>query len=542
MAYEIYAGRWIARNERGDVVGTGETSEMARHMAQAMRPKERFHLLWVTPRPPHLALPEWLIQRVVPLLPTGQVWLVGGIVRDLLLDRPHHDWDFVVDGDGCTVARAMASQLGGAYVPLDPERGTGRVVTYQLTGSRIILDFNTLRGATLEEDLRLRDFTINAMALSLMGELTDPWGGRADLEARQVRVVGPHSFPDDPLRMLRAVRMAVELQFSVEKDTAEQMVKLAAQIRRPAAERVREELLRIFRARPLLRGLEMLHESTLLPHLLPELVALETVYQTSPHYLPSAWKHTCAALAIWDALLTWLEGRADEAPETVAVGVWEALQQALAPYQEALLTYLRGETGGDITRADAVTWGVLFHDTGKALTRSVDGAGRAHFYGHAQRGAELTQMRLEALAFPHATQALVAALVEHHMDPIELERNLPLSRRAIYRFFRDTGEAGAGVLLLALADVLAVYGPQLDRAAWKRRLALTQTLLEAYFERATEMIAPPPLLNGHDLLALGVPAGPRIGALLAALREAQAAGELTTRDEAEAYVRKHWQA
>jgi len=507
-------------------------------MARALRPKERFRLAWVTPLPPYVAWPEWLKERVLPHLSADRVWLVGGVVRDMVLGRPHHDWDFVVAGGACALARALADQLGGVYFPLDEERDIARVVVRGLEPSPITLDWAALRGADLTGDLALRDFTINAMALGLDGTFYDPWGGLADLQAGMVRRVSARSLVDDPLRMLRAVRIAGELHFTVDEETALQIRQLADQIRLPAVERVTEELLRIFRARPFTRSLDSLQALGLLAPLLPELMALETVTQSAPHYQPTVGQHVRAALTAWEALLTWLEGGVSTPPVDVPAAHWNALERTLAPYQPALLAYLREVLGSTITRADAITWGVLFHDVGKALTRSVDAAGRVHFYGHAEQGAELTRQRLAALRFPLEVQAWVAALVAHHMDLISFSRKT-LTRRAIYRFFRSLEGAGIGVLLLALADTLGVMGPRLTAAYWQERLEVAQLLCEAYFARAPELVQPVPLLNGHDLVALGLSPGPRIGALLAALREAQAAGEITTREEAEAYVRAH---
>ncbi len=539
MTLAPYAGRWIARNQRNDIVGVGDTPQAALAMARAVRPKEHFRAEWVTPGSPHVAWPEWLVRRVLPHLPAGRIWLVGGVVRDLILGRPHHDWDFVMEGDASSLARLLGEQIGGAYVPLDEERGIVRLVVPHLEPAPVTFDFATLRGASLVEDLNLRDFTINAMAMDLTGALIDPLGGMADLQAGCVRRVSPRSFEDDPLRMLRAVRVAAELNFRLDDATVAQIRSMVEQIRRPAVERVTEELLRILRARPLIRGLDQLHDLRLLEPLLPEIAALASVTQSAPHYQPTVWGHVRVVLQVWEALLALLEGRSNTPPADVPEAAWTMLERSLSPYQPALIPYLRDHLSHAITRADAITWAVLFHDAGKTLTRSVDAAGRVHFYGHAEQGAKLARLRLEHLRFPLDAQTFIATLVAHHMDLIGFGRRTPLTRRAIYRFFRHTGEAGVGVALLSLVDVLGVMGPNLDKAYWQERLELAQAVLTAYFERDQELVNPVPLLNGHDLQALGVPAGPRLGALLAALREAQAAGDITTRDEAEAYVRAH---
>ncbi|HOT93001.1 MAG TPA: HD domain-containing protein [Anaerolineae bacterium] len=540
MDFSPYAGRWIALTESCAIAGVGTTLEETRYAARAAWPKERLRLMWITPHPPHILLPEWPLTRLKTLLPAEGVWLVGGPVRDLLLGRELHDWDFAVVQDGRKLARAVADAFHAAYYPLDDVRDTGRVVvTAPNTHRPITLDFATLRGATLEEDLQRRDFTINAMALTLQGVLCDPNGGQADLDAGLIRMTGPSSFTDDPVRLLRAVRLANSLGFRLETHTEQAIRTQAASITTVAPERIHTELLQMLHDVPAARSLQDLTDLGLLRHILPEIWALHAVQQSAPHHYANVHMHTLATVAAVEGILALLKGEAHPPSTDSYVSVppwtWPMLAEILLPFQTELLRYLETAVNADMPRADLLKWGALFHDVGKANTRSVDDNGYTHFYDHPQAGAALTAARLEALRFPAKAIAFVETLVAEHMRLAGSEKG-EFSRRAIYRFYRTTGDAGVSVVLLALADTLAVWERELTQRRWRMLLRSAHMLLDAYFEQPTQVVAPPPLLNGYDVIALGIPQGPQVGRILETLREAQAAGEVTTREAAVALV------
>jgi len=545
MDFSPYAGRWIALTETNTVAGVGATRTETRCAARAARPKERLRLAWVSIHPPHIPLPEWPLAELHNLLPEQKAWLVGGPVRDLLLGRDIHDWDFAVAEQGRALARKVANALRAAYYPLDDERDTGRVVvTNPHTRHPVMLDFAVLRGATLEEDLRRRDFTINAMALTLDGALIDPTGGQADLDARLIRMTGSTSFKDDPVRLLRAMRQANALRFQLETDTEMALRAQALSITTVTAERVRDELLDMLRVAPAAHGLRALADAGLLRHVLPEIQALQTVRQSAPHHYANTLTHTLATVSAVEGMLALLRGKArPPAADNVKISalvpapdwVWTLLADMLLPFQASLLAHLDEPINAEMPRADLLKWGALFHDVGKAGTRTIGDDGRTHFYGHAETGVQATATRLEALRFPGKTTAFISTLVAEHMRLVNANKDTP-TRRAVYRFYRDTGEAGVCVVLLALADVLAVWGRGLTQTRWRGLLRSATTLFKAYFEQLAEIVAPPTLLNGHDLIAMGLRPGPQMGRVLEALREAQAAGEIATREAAEAFV------
>ncbi len=541
--WSIYAGRWVALRENGQVASVGDTAAYARYAARAKLPKERLRLMWVAPQPPHVLIPEWPLALIRPVLPEEGIWLAGGPVRDLLLRRPLHDWDFAVADSGREIAREVADTLHTAYYTLDEARDTGRVVVSHPTTHRpITLDFAALRGNDLIEDLRLRDFTINAMAMTLEGEIIDPHGGQKDLAAGLIRVTSERSFCDDPARLLRAVRQAGTLGFRLETMTEMAIRAQAAKIKTVAAERIQAELCNVLASVPAPHSLQALADLGLLHYILPEAKALQSVRQSWPHHYPNTWEHTLGAVSAVEGILAMLSGapRPDSTHTYVPVSnwAWEQLAEMLMALQAPLLEYLDTELSVEMPRRDLLKWGALYHDTGKADTRSVDQRGMTHFYGHAKASAEKTQARLRALHFPNKATDFVAALVRHHMRLIDFSQSGG-SRRAIYRFYRATGESGVGVVLLALADALAVWGRKLDQKRWSNLLQGAEMLLDDYFHRPEETIAPPPLIDGQDLIAMGIPQGPVIGDLLEMLREAQAAGEIATEAEARRLVRDY---
>ena len=488
-----------------------------------------------------------------------RAWPVGGAVRDSLLHRPVHDWDFGVDQDALGLARAVADALGGAYFPLDTERDAGRVVLVAADGARLELDFAALRGAdrsaeasteaqpegrsrrSLEADLFARDFTVNALALDETGALIDPTGGQGDLEAGRIRATNEHVFQDDPVRLLRAVRMEAELGFEIEPQTAAWMSRDAPLLALPSAERVRDEFARVMATQRAARHLQRCDEFGLLPYVAPELELLKGVTQSPPHRF-DVWRHTLLVVDALEGVVAAVTGR--EVGPCVLADVppvaWGDLARVLGQFAGSVAAHLAVETNGGRNRALLLKMAALLHDVGKPETWSLGEDGRIHFYNHEPVGARMAATRLQALRFGRDEVKRVRVMVEGHLRPAHLARAEKVTRRAVYRYFRATGDAGVEVALLNLADHLATYGPHLQEQRWARRLEVAETLLTHYLERYEETVAPPPLVTGHDLMAeLGLEPGPEIGRLLEALREAQAAGEVKTREEALALARQN---
>jgi poly(A) polymerase len=489
-----------------------------------------------------VSLPDWPWQTVRQLAEArgARVWPVGGVVRDLLLERPVHDWDFAVDRGALKLARAVADVLGGAYYPLDAERDTGRVVLSTKDGTRLDLDFALLRGENLEIDLLARDFTVNALAADGTGAVVDVTGGLDDLQDRRIRAVSDQAFQDDPVRLLRAVRVEAELGFAIEPQTAIWMRRNAPLMVQPSAERVRDEFVRVLALPGAAAPLRRLDEFDLLSHVVPELQQLKGIEQSPPHR-HDVWRHTLATVDALEGVFAATTGREVESPALAdaPAAAWGDLARTLGRFAGNVAAHLAVEVSGGRDRAQLLKLAALFHDVGKPKTQSEGDDGRIHFHNHELVGAQVAAARLRELRFSRDEVERVRTIVGAHMRPVHLARAGEITRRAVYRFFRATSCGGVDVVLLCLADHLATWGPNLQEKRWTRRLEVTETLLSHWFERYDETVCPPPLIGGDDLMAeLELESGPKVGHLLRALQEAQAAGEVRTRVEALALLRK----
>ncbi|WP_028065235.1 CCA tRNA nucleotidyltransferase [Solirubrobacter soli] len=425
-----------------------------------------------------------------------EAWLVGGAVRDRLLGRDTDDIDLAVPGDPKPYARKLSRAIKGTAFELSGEFGAWRVVAPEHAWH---VDIVTLRDGDIDTDLAQRDFTINAMAEPLAGgTVRDPHGGERDLADRVVRMVSSHALSDDPLRSLRAIRFAVELDLGLDPATAIEVTRQAPGLERVAAERIFAELKRVISADAVLRGLGLLDEHGLTDIVLPELNALKGVQQSHFHHL-DVHDHTLAVL--------------DEVTK---------LDDPLL--QEPL--------SDELTRGEAMRWAALLHDAAKPETRGELPGGRVTFLGHDAAGARLAKNVLGRLRTSARLREYVAALIAHHLDAGFLVHERPLDRRTIWRYLRDTKPYSADITLFTVADRLATRGKNAE-AAIEAHLDVARTLIAA----AAEPI-PPPLVRGDELIAVGVAPGPRLGELLAQLDEDRFAGVVSTREQALARARE----
>ncbi len=533
-----YAGRWVAR-VRGQIVAQGGTPEQARRASQSSRHKEPPEIIFMPPTTPLKF--SALLDKVRDALPDVELYLVGGAVRDALLNRVSLDLDFALPSDGIRTSRRLADALGAGIFPLDDERDTGRVIVTHADGSREKLDFATYRGDSLDADLRARDFTVNAMAVDLKDmSLLDPLEGAADLRAKKIRACSDTSLSDDPIRILRGIRLAASLDFEIEPSTRKMMKSAAKLLPKISPERLRDEIFRICagpRQSDSFRALELLG---VLPHILPELSALKGVEQPTPH-VHEVWEHTLQVLSALERILRILEG--DESL-ILADPFAGPLVARLGMYREKFAAHFSQSLNEDREARPLLFLSALYHDIAKPQSATKDETGRIRFWGHDEEGTKVAAHRLRELHLSNDEVARVETVIRNHMrlhyhSDQKIKKGLDPSRRAIYRFFRDSGKAGVDLTLLALADLRGTYGEKLTQETWSAALDVAQIFLENYFERPEESIAPPRLLDGNDLMReLGIAPGPRLGELLEAIREAQADGEVRTREEAIALARK----
>jgi poly(A) polymerase len=272
-----------------------------------------------------------------------------------------------------------------------------------------------------------------------------------------------------------------------------------------------------------------------LPHVLPELPALKGVAQPTPHVF-DAWEHTLLAVEKLQSIGSVLD--VSGIPDESANLMMGLLSLRLGRYREQVNHHYSGWLNPHRSLRGLVTLAALYHDAAKPQTGAYDASGELHFYDHHQEGALLLRARLTALHLSNDEIERAERVVRHHMRPLLLGQagQLP-SRRAIYRFYRDTGPAGVDICFLSLADFMATYGPAINQDAWLHHLDVVRMLLDAWWERKAEVVSPPALLNGNTLMErFSLSPGPQIGRLLEAVREAQAVGQVSSLDEALRWV------
>ena len=449
-------------------------------------------------------------------------YVVGGLLRDQWLGRPLGDAasgrrpppvniDLAVARGAVAQARELAAHLGGSFVPLDEAHGTARVVLPSSEAMpRVELDLSDFRGPTLEQDLARRDFTINAMAVALADWLRspqapapfiDPLDGRHALAARRLCACFAGTFEEDPVRILRAFRFAAQLGFSMEASLEALMARAVAGLGRVAGERLRDELLALFATDAAGEAVASLGRLGALDVLFPELVQGRGVDQGDFHHL-DVFEHQVEAVRQADQILA------------SCAEFTEPLQRALLPYTAEAFVERR-------SRKSLIKLSVLFHDVGKPANRQVHPDGEIWFIGHEHTGAELVGPITERLRLANREARMVVALVRHHLRPGFLSREPELTRRAIYRFYRELEDDGPACGLAWWADRLATRGPRSRVDQVDQQRERLEEILRPYFFKVEDIVRPPRLVDGCRLMQeLQVPSGPLIGELLALIEEA----------------------
>jgi putative nucleotidyltransferase with HDIG domain len=450
----------------------------------------------------------------------GGAWIVGGALRDAALDRPVVDLDVVVESDPRSAARAIAAEASGPAFELSREFGIWRALGGEADGWHV--DVVAMRGGAIEADLRLRDFTVNALAVPVgdpHSEPLDPTGGRRDLAARVLRVASGSSFADDPLRILRAARLAASLGFRMDADTAELARGHARHAGEPAGERQFAELRLLVAGPDPMRGLALLDELGATGAVLPELAALHGVGQNPNHHL-DVHGHTLEVLANLLEIERDLDRYAGEAKAVVAALLAEPLAD-------------------ELTRGDALRFGAILHDVGKPATRR-ERNGFVSFVGHDRAGAELVRAACERLRTSRALSRHLEALTLHHLHLGFMAPERPLPPRRVHEYLRLTDPVAADVTLLTVADRLAARGtgPTASPEMIEAHLELAREVLPAACAWHRDGPPPAPIAGDELAAAVGIEPGPELGRLLAEIEAAVFAGEVSSADDAVALARE----
>lgn len=459
-------------------------------------------------------------------------YLVGGTVRDGLLGVPTNDIDIAIDGSAVQLAREFADATGSAFVLLNDEHQVARAIL-SVDGRDWKIDFTALQGA-IDEDLAKRDFTIDAMALLLSKplresaevEIIDPQNGLLGLAGRRIQMCKASAFRDDPVRMLRAVRLGMKLGYTIESATAAAIKNDAVLIMEVAWERIRDELARILELPKAASSIRTLDKLGLLMPMIPELKDSKDVRQPPEHYW-DVFEHSVETVYFTEVVL--------RAPG----GVIGANVIREIPWNPDTEAYFQIPVGSEISRVGLIKLAALFHDIAKPHTRTIDAEGKMHFFGHPEQGAEKIIAIMRRLRFSGKETEFVEKLVRHHLRPGLISNNQELpTKRAVYKYYRDTQPVSIDLLYMNLADYLAARGPLLEAEEWKRYSAKVRAIFDTKLDEPA-VVTPERLVDGNFIMqSLSLSPGPLIGELLEIVREAQAAGEIKTREDALALAKK----
>jgi poly(A) polymerase len=455
-------------------------------------------------------------------------YLVGGFLRDSILKRDIEDIDIAIAADSLNFSPQLAKALSGKYIPMDRENKVARIILKDDSISAVQhIDVSSIIN-NIEDDLSRRDFTLDAMAIPLKdmkssidkADIIDPFGGRHDMQQKTLRIVSEKSFEADPLRLLRAVRLSAELEFTIEDDTEELIKRQPGLISRVSGERIREELLKLL-SLPKTGDLFLyLEKLGLLCAIMPELAPSIGLEQPSEHY--------------WD-VFTHSVKTIDAVSYMLRQGDWQYSKKALevVPWSDELEAYFNEKISAGSTRLLLLKLTALLHDIAKPKMKFIDEAGKIRFFGHPKEGAPIVAEIMERLRFSNKESKIVEEVTRHHLRPTQMTQMGMVTDHAIYRYFRDVGEVAIDTLFFTLADHLAARGPILDENNWVQHNKTVKYILEKHREHENEAVFPR-LLGGEDIMAeFGLAPGPKIGELLEAVREAQVAGEVV--DKADAF-------
>lgn len=439
-------------------------------------------------------------------------YIVGGAVRDAWLHHPIHDIDLATPNDAIGLARRLTNHLGADIYIMDEGRDVARVWVKRDDGL-FHIDIARFRGDSLADDLLDRDFTINAMAVDMLNDLNlliDPLNGEADLEDKRIRQCNPQAIQTDPVRGIRAVRHSISLSARITPDTLSAIRTYAHLIHHVSPERVRDEFIKLLSLGRPHSGLRILDAVGLLGQIIPQCHRLHTL-KPSPH-TDDGWSHTLLTIEKLHAIYQTISPQRTDS--TAAVFDLGMIVTALDIYRQRLQTHIQHEWANERPHKAILMLGGLLH----LLSASDVDVVASH------------------LRLSNDEKKRLMLMVSAHADV----PNIPLEPLALHHFWRKYGDAGVDACLLALAYYLAHEHIYIQQDDWLRRLEHSQHLLGAYFVQYHQIVDPPLLLTGDDLMKhFGLSQGKQIGKLLSQLREAQVLGQVRTVNEALAYIQAH---
>lgn len=438
-----------------------------------------------------------------------KLYIVGGYLRDIYLHRmrKNPDIDFALQKGSINFAKSLSRYIKSGFVVLDKEHGCARLVK-RIKDRTYTLDFADFRGRTLEDDLFKRDFTINTLALDLGkdGELRDYHGGLADLKSRRIKLINERSFDEDPLRIMRAFSLASVFGFKIDADTV-RLIKLRKnKLKNVSFERIRDELFKILENKDSVSFIERLDKLNILNIIIPEIEFMRGVDQGPYHHL-DIWQHSLETLKQLEGLIKETSRNRD------------------------IRGYLTEEISSGRTRGKLIKLAALLHDIGKPKSMRREN-GKIKFHGHERIGIDITGDIMTRLRLSNDEMGALKKIILFHLRPGYLADIEEVTRRATFRYFRDTGPEAVSTLLISIADQRATKGRLTTNESRGRHEEVCFRLIRECFRKKKQKKLPR-LISGDDLIKrFKLEPSPLIGKVLLEIEELQAIGKIKTKEKA----------
>ncbi|MCM1338410.1 MAG: HD domain-containing protein [Muribaculaceae bacterium] len=441
----------------------------------------------------------------------NDIYLVGGSVRDFLLGKKTYDRDLIVtDEDAGEFSKKVAAFFGGTFIPLDVENRIYRVVMPDKVNE---FDITNPVEDSLEKDIYRRDLALNAVAVDIRtGNVFDPCGGIKDIENRVIKGVREQNFTDDPLRLLRIFRFHSSLGFEIDESLTDVVKRYSNLISKPAKERVRYELLKLFNGEFAHSALLKMDECGLLEEVFPFVKELKQVPPNAHHHL-DLFHHSI---------------------ETVyQVGKFYESSS------DAVKNHLDSVDFGGFSRLAHLRLASFMHDIGKYSTWTIEDDGRHRFLGHDAAGAKLAVPLLKNLCFSNKQIEYLTYIIKKHMYATMVVSAPDKNEKTLMRFIRKSEDNAIDCILIAKADRLAAQGPEITKEIVDKNISDLDELLD-YYLSAWETLKPlPKLLDGNEVMSiLNIEPSKRLGQVLEALKEAQISGDILSKDDAINFVKQ----
>ena len=444
----------------------------------------------------------------------GEIYLVGGAVRDFLCGKSTNDRDLVVENlDTKDFALRIAKFFDATFVPLDEENKIYRVVMKDKIN---YLDITQPAGGNIETDLFRRDLTINAIAVNIKTfELIDKTGGADDLKNGIIRSISEKNFTDDPLRILRVYRFQAQTGFKIDGQTETQLKKHLDLISVPAVERINYELMHLFSVEFTPQTLLEMDKVGLLEKIFPVVKELKQIPPNSHHHL---------------RLL-------EHSIETVRnIGV--IYKSSPEPVKE----HLQKSDFGGYSRLAHLKLAGFLHDIGKFSTWTIEeDTGRHRFIKHDDIGAKLVVPILKKLVFSNKQIDYISCMIKNHIYPAALMTSPDVNEKAMMRYVRKMEDNSLDEIVLAKADRLSARGPAISDEMVENNIN-SLTRLQDFYLKVKDTLEPlPKLLDGNEVMKLlNIKPSPKLGEILDALHEAQISGDVITKEHAVEFVKKYF--